>query len=398
MLLPLRAWLARRLPPLDAARAAAARGLDAEPPPPGLGWSPVLGGALLLLFALQVFAGFLLLLYYQPSAAGAYASLERVVTRAPGGAVLRNLHVWGAHLLVLLLALHLLRAFWRAGHKRPFELVWLTGVALLGLALLFCFTGCVLPWNQLAYWATTIATEMIGALPGLGPPLLRLVRGGEFVGEPTLGRFFALHAFLLPALLCPLALLHFVQLRSLRRILEQNPTPGAEPAPSSASRPGAADAEARRVRLGALGIAQLAFGLLVTLAVLHPWELGEPADPLSTPAGVRPEWFFLPVYQGLKYVPAQVGPLAGRSLEIPLALAPGLALALLPWLDRGPARRPRERRRTLALAAAGVALAVGLGLLGALADRSVRIGGRALAFDLWGRPRLLPPPDSAGAR
>ncbi|MBI3267590.1 MAG: cytochrome bc complex cytochrome b subunit [Planctomycetes bacterium] len=353
---------------------------------PETGWSPALALATALLLALQLAAGALLLVYYKPTTDRAFESLEHLVTRVPAGGLIRNLHVWGAHLLVLLAALHLARAFVLAAYKRPGELAWLAGLAVLAALLALCFTGCVLPWNQLAYWATTIGTEMAGAVPGFGPSLLRLIRGGAVVGEPTLGRFFAVHVLLLPAA-AGLALA--LQVYAILRLRCASPVEA-----SSASVPVHAVATATPVSRewlrGALA-ANLLLGLLAALAVLAPFELGEKADPLVTPTGVRPEWFFLPVYQGMKFLPERVGGLPSRNLEPFLALLPALGLAALPFLDRRPARSARERRLALGLGGLALAGALALGGMGALSERTLRCFGRELHFDLRGLPDRFGP-------
>lgn len=160
-----------------------------------------LGAVLLALFALQFASGILLLIHYRPDTAGAFASVQSIMNEVPFGWLIRYVHVAGSNVIVIALLLHMFSVLFMGSYKRPRELTWLSGFILFNLALGLCLTGYLLPWSQLSFWATTVATDVAGAVPIVGDTVLRFLRGGAMVGEATLGRFFALHVMALPLLL-----------------------------------------------------------------------------------------------------------------------------------------------------------------------------------------------------
>src|SRR5512139_21875 len=147
------------------------------------------GGMTLFLFGIQVGTGILLLLYYRPSAEEAYESVQFLMAEVPFGWLMRSIHAWAANLLVLTLFVHLFSVLLLKAYRPPREVTWFSGVGLMGLALGFGFTGYLLPWNELAYFATKVGTEITGAVPGVGPFMLRPVRGGPQVPGATLAPF-----------------------------------------------------------------------------------------------------------------------------------------------------------------------------------------------------------------
>lgn len=251
----------------------------------------LLGAGALILCGMQLLSGFLLALYYHPTPEAAHGSIAHVMSDVPFGWLMRSLHARGADLFVLLVAAHLVRSFFRAAYRPPRAVTWVSGCALFGIVLALCFSGSLLPWDTLAYFATQVGTEEVRTVPLIGEVLLKIVRGGEQVGGETLARFYVGHITLLPgALLGVLAFhLYLVQRHGL-----------SEPA------------EVRPRAVGALAIALL--GVLVLMAVVHPRELGAPADPLAAaPAGIRPEWYFTPPFETLRLLPGKV-----LGLEAPL--------------------------------------------------------------------------------
>ncbi len=174
-----------------------------------------LGGTVFTLFVLQVLSGLLLSLYYTPSETEAYTSIQRLHQAVPLGGILRSVHHWAANLMVVMVILHMLRVFVTGSYQRPRELNWIAGVLLFSLTLGFGFTGYLLPWDQKAYWATVVGTNMLGSVPLIGPGLSAVLRGGAEVGGQTLLRFYSMHVLWLP-LLTGLALwVHFHVLRRL---------------------------------------------------------------------------------------------------------------------------------------------------------------------------------------
>lgn len=168
---------------------------------PKVNWWYTLGSATLFLLILQGVTGIFLLAYYTPSPDHAYDSIQYIMNGVSYGWLIRGIHHWGATLMVILVVAHMLRTFYYAAYKYPRELTWMTGVILLLSTLGMGLTGYLLPMNQRSYWATTVATEIPGTIPIIGPFLTRVLRGGEDISAVTLSRFFAVHVWFLPALI-----------------------------------------------------------------------------------------------------------------------------------------------------------------------------------------------------
>lgn len=294
-----------------------------------------LGGLTLFLFAVQVASGILLLLYYRPSAAEAYESVQFIVTQVEFGWLVRNIHSWSANLLILAALAHLFSVFFLKAYRRPRELTWISGALLLFLMLGFGFSGYLLPWNELAFFATKVGTGIAGAVPFVGRGLLRFLRGGDDVTGATLSRFYALHVAILPALTTVLVGLHLLLVQRQGMSVPIKEAQRLRAGGVRRQMPFFPDYILRDVLLWYVALAALA-----ALAAFYPWELGKKADPFAAvPAGIRPEWYFLAMFHTLKLVPSHVLGIEGERLGV---LAFGLAAALLvvvPFLD---ARASRE--------------------------------------------------------
>ncbi|MBN1148127.1 MAG: cytochrome b N-terminal domain-containing protein [Anaerolineales bacterium] len=168
---------------------------------PKINWWFTLGSASLFLFAMQAITGIFLTMYYVPDPNTAYDSIQYIMTGVTYGWLIRGMHHWGASLMVVVVSLHMLRTFFFAAYKFPRELTWITGVVLLLSTLGMGFTGYLLPWNQRAYWATTVATQIAGTAPFIGPFITRVLRGGTDLSAVTLARFFSAHIWILPAVI-----------------------------------------------------------------------------------------------------------------------------------------------------------------------------------------------------
>jgi len=175
---------------------------------PKVNWFYTLGSASLFLFILQGVTGIFLAVYYVPSTKDAYNSIQYIMNEVAFGWLIRGIHHWGASLMVLVVFLHMLRTFFFAAYKFPREITWLTGVVLLLATLGMGFTGYLLPWNQRAYWATTVGTEIAGTVPLIGDFITRVLRGGTDLSGVTLARFFAVHIWFLPALIAAMIGIH----------------------------------------------------------------------------------------------------------------------------------------------------------------------------------------------
>jgi quinol-cytochrome oxidoreductase complex cytochrome b subunit len=322
-----------------------------------------LGGITLFFFMVQVITGILLALYYQPTPDSAYDSILFIMNQVNFGWLIRSIHSWSANLMILFCLLHLLRVFFQGAYKAPREITWGAGALLLGLTLGFGFTGYLLPWDQRAFWATTVGSEIAGAVPWVGEPLLVFLRSGPEVTGRTLSRFYGVHVLVLPATLLALlavhlTLVHQQGLADPSRVIEPESQPATET--SAASQPGRAKRKLLpffpNYLLDEVIAWYVMLAILIVLASLFPAGLEEPADPLHTPEHTKPEWYFLFLYQGLKVVPRLVG--------VIIPLIGGLLLLLLPFIDRNPQLAPYKRP---------VALTVGvISLIG------------IVAFTIWG--------------
>jgi quinol-cytochrome oxidoreductase complex cytochrome b subunit len=289
------------------------------------------GGMTLFLFLVQVVTGILLLLYYRPSAEEAYESIQFLMTEVEFGWLVRSVHAWSANLMVFTVFVHLFSVLLLQAYRPPRELTWLSGVVLMALALAFGFTGYLLPWNELAYFATKVGTEITGAVPLMGGFLVRLLRGGDEVTGATLTRFYGVHVAILPALTTLLLGLHLF-------LVQKH---GMSVPPAVEARGGD-----RRVMpflpnfllrdlVGWLS----ALAVLAALAAYWPAELGRKADPFApAPAGIKPEWYFMFMFQTLKYLPAHILGIEGEMVGVLAFGLAGLVLLLAPFLDRRVAR------------------------------------------------------------
>ncbi len=175
---------------------------------PKVNWLYTLGSATLFVVVNQIVTGILLTIYYVPSPADAYDTVEYISDELAGGWLIRGLHHWGATAMVILVGLHMARVIYHGSYKYPREVTWLTGVGLMVVTIAFGFTGYLLPWDQKAYWATVVGTRMIEVTPGIGDSLLEVARGGEELSAVTLARFFGIHVWVLPAILLLLIGVH----------------------------------------------------------------------------------------------------------------------------------------------------------------------------------------------
>jgi quinol-cytochrome oxidoreductase complex cytochrome b subunit len=266
------------------------------------------GGITLFLFVIQVLTGILLLLYYRPTPGEAYESVQFIMTRVEFGWLIRSVHSWSANLMILAAFIHMFSVVFLHSYRRPRELTWLSGIVLLGLSLAFGFSGYLLPWNTVSYFATKVGTDMAASVPLIGPPLATFLRGGEEVGGATLTRFFGFHVAVLPGITTLFLLIHLV-------LVQKH---GMSTPPSvDTSKPVRHMPFFPNFFLRELMAWYAALGVLGALAALFPWELGEKADPFaSAPAGIRPEWYFLAPFYTLKLIPSHVAGIEGEVLGL----------------------------------------------------------------------------------
>jgi ubiquinol-cytochrome c reductase cytochrome b subunit len=286
------------------------------------------GSAILIIFTLQAVTGIMQLFYYVPSVQDAYASVGYLHTKVPFGWLIHGLHYWGAQVIIILMFLHIARVFLWGAYKRPRELTWLAGVALLLVLMAFSLTGATLPWDQKGYWAGQVSTSVAGVIPVVGKMQKIFLRGGEDMGQLTITRFFGIHVALLPLTLAALLGFHIV---AMRRFGNAGPWDEKKRTPSGPFWP---DQVLKDAIAGTI-----VFLILITLVVFVPYEFTGPADRLDTSYVPKPEWNFLFLYESLKYFQGPLEPLGAAGV-------PGFLVALLlllPFIDRSPERNPFRR-------------------------------------------------------
>ena len=292
------------------------------------------GGMTLFLFAVQVVTGILLLLYYRPSSEGAFESVQFIITEVQFGWLIRSVHSWSANLLIAALFIHMFSVYFMSAYRAPREITWVTGVLLLFIGIAFGFSGYLLPWNKLAFFATKVGTEIAGVVPLVGPAMLRFLRGSDEVTGATLTRFFGFHVAVLPAAATALIGVHVM----LVQMHGMSVPPGTEP--SQVKKMKFVPNFLLRDLIGWI----LAIGMLAALAAMFPWELGEKADAFaSAPEGIKPEWYFLFMFQTLKYIPAKILFIDGEVLGVLGFGLGGLFWLLVPFLNRTPGHGTRKK-------------------------------------------------------
>ena len=333
--------------------------------PKGVDWRYTLGSMAGFLFLMQAVTGMLLAMHYSPSQDHAYDSIRFIMDVVPMGAFLRGLHKWGASAMVVVVVLHMIRVYFMAAYKYPREATWLTGIGLLLVVIGLGFTGYLLPWDQKAYWATVVGSHISEQTPIIGAYVGKILKGGDELGAITLTRFYAIHMLLLPMTILGLMGLHL--------FLVVWHGISAPPEKIKSFDPAGPDWKEkihhRYLEMKEKGksffpyvVFKDTFAIALLLAViagLALWkgaELEGLADPTDTSYNPRPEWYFLFIFQGLKYFPG--------SLEaIATILLPGLgvtALLALPFLDRSFRRHPFDRP---ILSTVGLAAILGIGFL-----------------------------------
>ena len=302
-----------------------------EPIPGGARWAYVLGSALVFLFLSQVLTGVALALYYVPSATDAHLTVAYIVKVVSAGSFVRSLHAYGASALIIVLLLHVIQTFFYGAYKGRRELVWIAGSVLLALILGMAFTGYLLPWDQKAYFATAVGTNVMSEVPFVGNLLKEIIRGGNDLGTFTLSRFFVLHVFVISALIIGFIILHVALFRKAGpagpvtedALNAQLPTEPFYP---------------RQFGKDFLFVALL-MTALAALSYFSPIRLGPEANPSDVAYIPRPEWYFLPMFQWLKLWP-------GKTVLIGVVVLPSIVTFLfvaVPFLDRGLQRRPLRR-------------------------------------------------------
>lgn len=345
------------------------------------GWAYTLGSATLVVILLQIFTGIFLLFAYVPSVNEAYRSLDYLRTSQPFGDWVRGLHLWGSYTLIFVIGLHALRTFLSASYKKPRELNWISGVVLFFLVLGLAITGAMLPWDQAAYWTTTVVTNIPHYFPGIGNGIRYLWRGANFVGPITLTRTFAIHIWVLPFILVTFIGGHIYLLRrhgefgawvnyrtetdNPRREVAERVRHAEPPYPTRGAETGYAAPRAtvdffpNQLLKDTLVSAGLVLFIFI-MGLISGAPLDGPANPATLTYVPTPEWFYLPLDQLLVFFPTV---LVGFGVFVIVGIGALLMLGL-PFIDRSPERRPIRRPEILIPAFFVIGSVIYLAMLG----------------------------------
>jgi len=303
-----------------------------QPLPATVGFGQIFGALLLLCLVILFVTGGAMMFYYSPTPEQAYASVQYIEHYLPFGKFIRALHYWAARIIVLLLIIHIVRVFIWGAYKKPRQMIWVTGVLLMLCVIGFGLTGYTLPWDQKAYWGTSVRLKIAEGIPLIGYAVANFLRGGEQLGAVTLMRFYVLHVFVLPILIFVLVVWHIRQVHIL----------GVTPAWVKV---GQEDEIPKTQRLHPDQTARIGFGaillmaLLLFLSIKFPAPLEPRANPLDAAYKPHPDFYVLWLHELLKLFPPQLEFIG--SFVLPSLLV--ILLLVVPFIERNPERHPLRR-------------------------------------------------------
>ena len=322
----LRTWFAERIPVSGVQLAE----LTNEPVPNHLKrWWFCLGGTPAYLFVVQIFTGILLAFYYEASPQTAYDSVRYITEEAAFGWFIRSVHKWAATLMIAAVILHQIRIYFTGAYRKPRELNWMIGCCLLLCTLVVGFTGYSLVYEQLSYWGATVGANISDTVPIIGGFLKRMLLAGDTYNERTLSRFFILHAAVLPVVMILLLIVHIglIRLQGVTEFRFED-----EPAHKPTHFNFFPDHLLTELTMGlALMI------LLSVLATVFPATMGPPADPLSTPEVIKPEWFFYVTFRWLKLFSGTFAVLSMGFIVFTMFIWPLIDGAIRRWFPKSEA-------------------------------------------------------------
>lgn len=290
------------------------------------------GSAILLFFMIQIVTGFMLILYYRPTLEEANASVARIMTEVPLGWIIRSVHSWSATFMIAFVFVHLISIWLTKSYRKPREITWMSGVILLACSLIFGFTGYLLPWDDLSLSATKVGTDIPRSIPVVGIWVTKLLRGGEDVTGDTLTRFFGIHVCILPIFMILFLAIHVYLIQKKGMSVPLEAETRGEDVPTLPFWPNFVFRE--------MIVWFVLAGILFSVAVFFPPSLGKQADLMAAaPEGVKPEWYFLFLFQMLKIVPPKILFVNGDTLAVFLILVAGVLIFFLPFLDDKPTER-----------------------------------------------------------
>ena len=297
------------------------------------------GGISLLFFIIQVVTGVLLLVYYRPGP-DAYESVRQINSNTNFGWLIRSIHSWAANLMVAAVMVHMFSVFFMKAYRNPREFGWWSGIALLGLCMVFGFSGYLLPMDELAFFATRVGVAIPESIPHIGPALASFIRGGSDVNEFTVQRFFALHVVVLPLIFIPILMFHLYLVQK-----HGNAWPPSEEAKAPSERKTIPFFP--NFMMHDLAMWLVVINVLAVLAVIFPWDLGPQADSVkATPLGIHPEWYFMSQFQLLKVIGKYVEGAPGEILGIGIFTGAMFAWTLIPLYDTSSRLGKRARAAT----------------------------------------------------
>ena len=322
------------------------------------------GSLALVALVLQLVTGIFLAMFYKPSAAHAFDSVQFIMREVDWGWLIRYMHSTGASAFFIVVYLHMFRGLMYGSYRAPRELLWLVGMLVYLALMAEAFMGYVLPWGNMSFWGAQVIVNIFGTVPAIGPGLVQWIRGDYGIADATLNRFFALHVAAVPIILLLLVGLHLIALRQTGSNnpdgieIKEHKGPDGHPLDGISFHPYYTVKDVFGVGVFFIIFALIVFYVPTVHGLFLEQPNFEPANPLSTPAEIHPVWYFTPYYAILRAVPNKgVG-----ALLLLLAL---VSLLLLPWLDRSPVKSIRYKgwisRLMLAIF---VVSFVGLGYLG----------------------------------
>lgn len=338
------------------------------------------GSLALLVLVNQLLTGIWLTMFYEPSATGAFASVEYIMRDVDWGWLIRYMHSTGASAFFVVVYLHMFRGLLYGSFRQPRELVWIFGMLIFLLLMAEAFMGYLLPWGQMSYWGAQVIISLFGAIPGIGEGLAEWIRGDFVVSGATLNRFFALHVIALPLALVGLVVLHII---ALHEVGSNNPD-GVEIKKNKNKDGIPVDGIPFHPYYTVKDIFGVVVFLILFCAVIfYAPEMGgyfleapnfDPADPLKTPEHIAPVWYMTPFYAILRAVPHKLGGVIAMFVAI-------LILFVLPWLDRSPVKSFRYKPMIAwVLLLLFVVSFIGLGILGALPADVTFLGIQAIVW------------------
>lgn len=288
-----------------------------------------MGGIVLVLIILQFLTGMLLMVYYVPEIKSAYTSILTLNSQVDFGWFFRSLHSWGANITILAVFLHFFSTYFMKAYRPPREFTWWSGLLLMAVLFGFGFTGYLLPWDEMAFFATKVGIDIAASVPLVGEQIATLLRGGDAISQSTLNRFYAIHVIVLPLALLILLGVHLFLIQvhgtSAPDWFKKLP-------PEQQQEEKFFPTFVFKDLMGWMAVVNL----LAILVALFPWGIGPEADPFApAPEGIKPEWYFLFLFQLFKILPAYVGPIEGELFGMLLFGLVVLSLVLIPLWDTG---------------------------------------------------------------